>query len=262
MIKILMVEDDEMVCDSFEIAIKNNAEFSLVNKTGKQNEAMNILQTMEVDVMLLDLELEEGDGIHLLEEMKQTMESLPEIITVTNTCSESILSCVRELGSDFVYRKKNGAYSPENILEIIQMTFPYYKGKMANRTQVLAAQYSMEKEAEYQLAYVRRELEKMGFLPQKKGTFFLAEAICFMLNQKVRSKVQITNDVYPAIAKKYGASIGGIEKAIRDAIDRVWKKTDIATLTAFYPHQWDDEMGRPTNAEFITNMVDKFRNLQ
>ena len=122
--------------------------------------------------MLLDLELDEGDGMHLLEEMRAKLERLPEIITVTNTSSESVLSCVRELGSDFVYQKHNGAYSPENVLEIIQMTFPYYQNKTADQTQVLAAEYSMEKEREYQRVYIRRELEKMGFTAQKKELIF------------------------------------------------------------------------------------------
>ena len=43
MIKILMVEDDEMVCRSFQVAIRNNAAFSLVGKTGSQKEAMQML---------------------------------------------------------------------------------------------------------------------------------------------------------------------------------------------------------------------------
>ena len=141
-----MVEDDEMVCRSFQVAIRNNAAFSLAGKTGSQKEAMQMLLSLDVDVMLLDLELDEGDGMHLLEEMRAKLERLPEIITVTNTSSESVLSCVRELGSDFVYQKHNGAYSPENVLEIIQMTFPYYQNKTADQTQVLAAEYSLEKE--------------------------------------------------------------------------------------------------------------------
>lgn len=128
-----MVEDDEMVCRSFQVAIRNNAAFSLVGKTGSQKEAMQMLLSLNVDVMLLDLELDEGDGMHLLEEMRAKLERLPEIITVTNTSSESVLSCVRELGSDFVYQKHNGAYSPENVLEIIQMTFPYYQNKTADQ---------------------------------------------------------------------------------------------------------------------------------
>lgn len=167
-----MVEDDEMVCRSFQVAIRNNAAFSLAGKTGSQKEAMQMLLSLDVDVMLLDLELDEGDGMHLLEEMRAKLERLPEIITVTNTSSESVLSCVRELGSDFVYQKHNGAYSPENVLEIIQMTFPYYQNKTADQTQVLAAEYSLEKEREYQRVYIRRELEKMGFTAQKRGTYF------------------------------------------------------------------------------------------
>ncbi len=259
MIRILMVEDDVMVRQSFEIAIRNNGEFSLVGMTGKQSEAIQMLLELQVDVMLLDLELEEGDGMHLLEEMRRKMERLPEIITVTNTCSESVLSCVRELGSDFVYQKNNGAYSPENVLEIIQMTYPYYKKKSADRTQVLAAEYNLEREREYQLTYVRHELERMGFSSQKRGTVFLAEAICIELENKDRKKLQITNDIYPVLAERHGVSVGGVEKGIRDAIEYTWQESNMVNLMRYYPHRWDSEIGRPTNAEFIANMVEMFR---
>ena len=260
MINILMVEDNVVIREAFEIAIKSNSKFLLVGMTGKQSEAMKILLSVQVDVMLLDLELEEGDGIHLLEEMQKRISQFPEIISVTNTSSESILSCVRELGSDFIYQKNNSAYSPDNVLEIIEMTYPYYRKKQTSHMQVLAEEYSMEKEEEYQRVYVQRELEKMGFLPQKRGTAFLAEAICLMLEMKEPQKVQITKDIYPVIADKYEASVGGVEKSMRNAIERTWKHTDIAQLAVLYPREWDSEIGRPTNAEFIAAMVDKFKN--
>ncbi len=253
-----MVEDDEMVCRSFQVAIRNNTAFSLVGKTGSQKEAMQMLLSLNVDVMLLDLELDEGDGMHLLEEMRAKLERLPEIITVTNTSSESVLSCVRELGSDFVYQKHNGAYSPENVLEIIQMTFPYYQNKTADQTQVLAAEYSMEKEREYQRVYIRRELEKMGFTAQKRGTYFLADAICMGLENKEHRKLQITNDIYPVVAEQNGVSIGGVEKSIRDAIEHAWRDANLANLVRYYPFTWSEEIGRPTNAEFVSNMVERF----
>lgn len=259
MIKILMVEDDVTVRRSFEIAIRNNGEFSLVGMTGKQSEAIRMLLELPVDVLLLDLELEEGDGIHLLEEMRRKMERLPEIITVTNTGSESVLSCVRELGSDFVYQKHNGAYSPANVLEIIQMTYPYYKKKSTDHMQVLAAEYNLEKEREYQFLYVRHELERMGFHSKKRGTGFLAEAICMALENKGDKKLQITNDIYPVLAEKHGVSVGGVEKGMRDAIEYAWQEANMINLVRYYPHRWDSEMGRPTNAEFIANMVEKFR---
>lgn len=213
-----MVEDDEMVCRSFQVAIRNNAAFSLAGKTGSQKEAMQMLLSLDVDVMLLDL----------------------------------------ELGSDFVYQKHNGAYSPENVLEIIQMTFPYYQNKTADQTQVLAAEYSMEKEREYQRVYIRRELEKMGFTAQKRGTYFLADAICMGLENKEHRKLQITNDIYPVVAEQNGVSIGGVEKSIRDAIEHAWRDANLANLVRYYPFTWSEEIGRPTNAEFVSNMVERF----
>lgn len=257
MIKILLVEDDEIVRNAFAIAINSNAKFSLVGMTGRQHEAMEILMAMDIDVLILDLELEEGDGMHLLEEMNQKMEKMPEVISVTNTRSETILSYVRERGVDFVYAKNNNSYSPENVLEIIEMTLPYYKKKLASKTQSLAAKYSMEKEQEYQQSYVEQELEKMGFKANKLGTVILAEAICIKLNAKSNQMIQVTNDIYPVIAAKRSTTAANVEKNIRNGIERVWKHANMATLERFYPYYWDRESGRPTNTDFIFHMAEK-----
>lgn len=259
MIKILLVEDDEIVRNSFAIAIHSNSKFSLVGMTGRQNEAMEILMAMDVDVLILDLELEEGDGIHLLEEMNLKLEKMPEVISVTNTRSETILSYVRERGVDFVYAKNNNSYSPQNVLEIIEMTLPYYKKKLADKTQSLAAEYNIEKEQEYQQTYVEHELEKMGFKSKKLGTVLLAEAICIMMNAKSNQMIQVTNDIYPVIAAKREITSASVEKSMRNAIERVWKHTDMAMLERFYPYYWDCESGRPTNTDFIFNMSEKLK---
>lgn len=259
MIKVLMVEDDETVCSAFEIAIHNHAKFMLVAKTGSQTEAMQILKSEKIDVILLDLELEEGDGIHLLDDMRRALKVLLEIITVTNTSSEAVLSCVREKGSDFIYQKQNGAYSPVNVLEIIEMTLPYYKRKLSNRQQRLAAEYNVEREKEYRQTYVEHEIEKLGFRPKKKGTIFISEAICMLLDAKVPENVQITNDIYPKISRKHQSSIGSVEKCIRNAIERVWQNSELALLKTYYPFYWDPNTGRPTNAEFIKNMAAKLK---
>jgi len=138
------------------------------------------------------------------------------------------------------------------------MTFPYYQNKTADQTQVLAAEYSMEKEREYQRVYIRRELEKMGFTAQKRGTYFLADAICMGLENKEHRKLQITNDIYPVVAEQNGVSIGGVEKSIRDAIEHAWRDANLANLVRYYPFTWSEEIGRPTNAEFVSNMVERF----
>ena len=259
MIKILLVEDDVKVCDAFAIAIQSNPKFTIVGMTGKQTEAMNLLLTMDIDAMVLDLELEEGDGIHLLDEMNLKLEKLPALVSFTNIASERTLQYIREKGVDFVYAKNNPAYTPPMILDIFERITPYCKRKTAATMHVLAADYNLKKEIEYQFSYVEHELEKMGFKPKKQGTVLLAEAICIKMNAKPNQVMQVTNDIYPVIAANRNTTSANIEKNIRGAIERVWKQTNIATLERFYPFQWDSESGRPTNTDFIFNMAQKLK---
>ena len=85
----------------------------------------------DVDVVILDLELKEGDGLSFLEEVKTLEKDKPFIFVVTNTVSEITLNMVRENGSDYIYQKTNQSYTPGKILSIIDKVFVY---KRARRT--------------------------------------------------------------------------------------------------------------------------------
>ena len=62
-------------------------------------------------------------------------------------------------------------------------------------------------------------------------------------------------DVSPEERPKIGALIN----EVRNAIESVWKRTNLHTLEIRYPFPCDNQNGRPTNAEFLMNMAGRFR---
>ena len=68
-IEILLVEDDKNMCEAFEFAIRRNKKFHLAAQTGKQHEGLELLRKGKMGVVILDLELDEGDGINFLNDM-------------------------------------------------------------------------------------------------------------------------------------------------------------------------------------------------
>lgn len=63
MIRIMLVESDKLLCKEYALEIARDEEFALVAVTGRQSDAINILTEQEVDAVIVNLELEEGDGI-------------------------------------------------------------------------------------------------------------------------------------------------------------------------------------------------------
>ena len=123
--KIMLVEDDPKVCNSFRKAFRQYRMMSLVYRTDSESQAFKYLERHDVDVLILDIKLREGDGLSLLHQIETYGLEKPFIIVVTNCGSGVTLSNMRAHGADYIYRKTNPAYSPERVLHLVEKIFPY-----------------------------------------------------------------------------------------------------------------------------------------
>lgn len=253
-IDVLLVEDDKKMCEAFEFCIHRNEKFNLLGKTGKQKEGIDILKTDNIGAVILDLELDEGDGIHFLEEMSSLEIEKPLVIVITNNRSDIILSCIRASGADFICQKYNESYSPNKVLSIIEHTYPYRKREMSPQMQVISYQKSQEEI--YQRKRIEEELEKIGFKLNTRATGYLVDAIHYTAFERKGQECAM-KEVYMAVAKKNQTKYVNIEKAIRDNIERTWMRAKPQNLEVYYPYTVSKESGTPTNLEFIKNMTRK-----
>lgn len=67
----------------------------------------------------------------------------------------------------------------------------------------------------------------------------------------------ITKDLYPAIGKVYSSRPGyaQVEQGIRRAISEAWKSRDDSIWKCYFPSGLDGNIGKPTNAEFISRVA-------
>lgn len=252
LINILLVEDDEDMCEAFTFCINRNKKFSLAAKTGKQSEGLKFLQKEKTGVVILDLELQEGDGIDFLKVMNGMDIDRPLVIVITNTRSEVTLSCVRALGADFICQKNNESYSPERVLSIIEQTYPYRKKKVSPQMQVISFQRSQEEL--YERAKIEEILARIGFKISQKATAYLMEAIHYAAYELPEKEFEM-KAVYAEVGKRYHTNGDNVEKAIRDNIERTWNKALPQSIERYYPFPTSKESGTPTNMEFVKNMI-------
>lgn len=66
----------------------------------------------------------------------------------------------------------------------------------------------------------------------------------------------ITKRLYPAVAREFGTTASNVERSIRHAIEVAWDRGDIDKLESCFGYSIDPNRGRPTNAEFISKVVD------
>lgn len=253
-VELMIVEDEPDVLESFRRALSQQQEMKLVYETDSEHQALAYLEIHTVDVIILDIELNEGDGLSLLDDIEMCGLEKPFIIVVTNTGSYVTLNYLRVHGADFIYQKTNGTYSPEKVLSTIKKLYPYQKMENQKRSMNVMTLFHRNKEDQILRKYIEDELEKLGFEHSQTGFCYIAEGIFQIMHDK-ENCLQMSTDIYPAIAEKYHVTQEGVMHGIRNAIERVFKKAPIKKLETYYPFDYDKEKGRPTNAEFLKNMA-------
>lgn len=242
-IKVLLVEDDSNIRLSFAAYIAQNSLFELCGETGSETTGMRLLQEQLPDVLILDLELEEGDGVNFATEMRQLTIRQPFTIILTNNSSEHILNYLRsDLKMDFILQKSNASYSPKRVLSIASRTYKHYSHH--------STQLPIESTA-YMKTRIQADFRCMHFDFSMKGTVYLVDALMELYDP---NSPLITKQLYITIGKKHNTAAGNVEKAIRKSIERTWNTARLSDLSQYYTYETANKNGRPTNGEFLSNM--------
>lgn len=101
-------------------------------------------------------------------------------------------------------------------------------------------------------------IRNLGIPPHLSGYHYIRYGIILsMCDDEYLSS--ITKSLYPDIAKKFKTTPSRVERAIRNAIEVVFKRGDLNLLNEYFGYTVDPEKGRPTNSEFIALIVDNLQ---
>lgn len=259
LIKLMLVEDDIEIRNSYKQALKNNPKMMLCYETDSELDALYYVKSYGVDVIILDLELREGDGISFLEELKNDGHFKPFVIVVTNTISNIILNLVRQNGADYIYQKTNLSYSPYKVLSIIEKAYPYKQMAETQNETLLVQKYTQEKFDRLTRKYIMNYLQDMGFKSSVAGTKYLQEVMFLLVSGEKKIDGTNVSELYAAVGEICNNSEANIEKAIRVAIEATWRTSKLSALQKYYPFVYDEDKGKPTNRDFIYNLSYKLR---
>ena len=105
---------------------------------------------------------------------------------------------------------------------------------------------------------VSKMLRELGVPAHILGYKYLRTAILSCLEDETLI-ISYTRRLYPAIAKEYGSSPSKVERAIRHAIEVAWDRGTIEGFEQLFGCSVCPEKGKPTNAEFISAIVDSLK---
>lgn len=262
-IKVLVADDNKEFATTLINYLSKEEDMEVVDVARDGNEAFEKIMSNNPDIVLLDIIMPHLDGLGVLEKLNESnMEKKPMCIILSAVGQDKITQKAINLGAQYyIVKPFDIEILVKRIKELKYFQPSQYKNNFISRE--IKAQYidispENKKNEENLEALVTNVIHEVGVPAHIKGYQYLREAIIMVVNN-IDIINQITKQLYPEIAQKYGTTPSRVERAIRHAIEVAWGRGQTETVESIFGYTVSAAKGKPTNSEFIAMIADKLR---
>ena len=226
-------------------------DMELIGAAADGPEALNQLQSLKPDLLLLDLVLPKLDGLEVLRRLPETGCRCPVIVLSGFMNSQVVADCAALGAAYFMPKPCDTAALLERVRQI---------GGAGQEDAALEgidcrpAAQAQRREADLE-ALVTEIIHEIGVPAHIKGYQYLREAIILTIKDMDIINA-VTKVLYPEVAKRFSTTPSRVERAIRHAIEVAWDRGDIEVLQKYFGYTVSNIKGKPTNSEFIAMIAD------
>lgn len=262
-IRILVADDNKEFGDTLVSYLEKEENFEVVGIARDGNQAVDEITMMKPDIVLLDIIMPHLDGLGVLEKLNErNIENKPMCIILSAVGQDKITQKAIDLGAQYyIVKPFDIQILVKRIKELKYYQPSQYKNNFISReikTQYIDISPEEKKNEENLEALVTNVIHEVGVPAHIKGYQYLREAIIMVVNN-IEVINQITKQLYPDIAKKYGTTPSRVERAIRHAIEVAWGRGQADVVESIFGYTVSASKGKPTNSEFIAMIADKLR---
>ena len=254
-IKIAIVDDNKDLIRTMGAYFDNHAEIEVIGTAVNGKLCLELLETINPDVLLLDIIMPHLDGIAVLDSIQKNGQySNMQIIMLTAFGQEDVMKQAAELGASYFMLKP---FEFDRLVTQIKQV-----AGRKETVQELPVKSSPEKDAQSNKRYIdniiTNVIKEIGVPAHIKGYSYLREAIQ-MVYSDIELLGSITKVLYPEIAKKFQTTPSRVERAIRHAIEVAWNRGNYEIISKMFGYTVHHLKSKPTNSEFIAMIADKIR---
>lgn len=256
--KILLIEDDERECAKYKDMALGMQDAEIIAVTNSSKEAVKMVTKYKPDGIILDLELNngEGSGLEFLQELnKLALKVIPKIVVITNIYSDTVYNFLHKNKVDFIFYKNQENYSQKNVLNTLLLLNEY---KVTNNVSIKDIPNDEADKVDKIANLINNELDLIGVATHLKGRKYLFDAIYFIIENSENGE---DISIVQYLVGKYKRASSTISRAMQNAILHAWRISSIDDLTELYTARINYETGVPTPTEFIYYYADKIRKL-
>lgn len=250
-IKLLIVDDNRELADILGDYLEEKKKFQVVGKAVNGLEALKLMESIDIDLVILDLIMPKLDGIGVLEELStRNLSHKPKIVVLSAVGGDDYTKRALSLGADYYIVKPFDM----NIFASRMMELFDEEDSAAAQEQTAAAiektkPLTIDLETE-----VSEFLCKLGIPVNATGYTYAKEAVEMVIND-ITALSGITKIIYPAVADKYSTTVSRVERSIRHTIEILAAKNN----TELWRRLFLNSNNKPTNGEFIGVVADAIR---
>ena len=235
MIKVLVVDDDELFINEITDFFKNDKEVLIMGTASDGNEAIKYISD-EIDIIILDLIMPNKDGYGFLRYLKDNNIN-KKVVLVS---SSNLINMISMIGVrvDYFFLK------PINYHDLKTVLIEINNKNILNENKKLYHK-------------ITKLLCDLGVPTSINGFHYLRNAILYLFNA---DNIDISiSEVYDFISSKFKTSKENVERCIRHAIDISWIRGDLDLIDELFGSSVDINKSKPTNSEYIFTLSDRIK---
>lgn len=260
-IKIAIADDNREFVNLMSQYFSEKEDMEIVGVGFNGVEILEVLETEDPDVIILDIIMPRLDGLAVLEKIRMdNIQTQAKIIMLTAFGQEDVTKRAVELGASFYILKPFEMDVLANRIRQLMSVPGSIQQVSLNSTVRNNLGIGSSRQNQYRNldARITNIIHEIGVPAHIKGYLYLREAITMVYNN-LELLGSITKILYPDIAKKYNTTASRVERAIRHAIEVAWSRGNIESINKMFGYTVSTTKAKPTNSEFIAMVADKLR---
>ena len=198
MIKIIITDDHKMICEGIKQLLELNKDISVVGMASDGNECLSMLKEKEADVLLLDINMPNKNGLDTLKEIKESKLETKVIILTVHNEADYLMRAV-EIGANGYVLKDSGSAELVHAIQTVMEGDSYIQPDMIPMLNSKMMIRNKDKEKINELT--KREMEVLVLVSEG------------MFNKEIADKLHIS------------------ERTVKNHISSIFRKIDVADRT-------------------------------
>lgn len=176
MIKLIIADDHQLFIDGIKSLVKSMKNMEIIAEVGNGKELMETLANTSCDLILMDINMPEMDGIEATKQVKDKFPSI-KILMLTMFSSREYIEKLLRVGADGYILKNTGKAELQEAIETLMQGESYFSKEVTERIMEGLQKKKDAKKNQLLVELTEREIDVLKLIAQEFTTTEIAEKL-------------------------------------------------------------------------------------